>query len=142
MTPWSVVQLGRSQGWEEFTTSHPLSPKPVRGKRFLTDDLALTGMEVSVNRLPAGRVVPFLHRHRHHEELYVFLDGDGEFFADGERIPVTAGTAIRVAPPVARSWRSTGDTPLVYLVIQATEGTLAAHTFADGEPCGGNPWQD
>lgn len=139
---YRVARLGPAEAWSEFSIRHPLSPKPVKGKKFLTGDLGLTAMEVSVNRLPAGFAVPFLHRHRHHEELYLFLDGDGEFIADGERIAITPGTAIRVAPPVARSWRSTGDKPLVYLVVQATEHSLSGHEIEDGEPCGGNPWKE
>lgn len=139
---YTVADLGTPAQWKDHSTPHPLSPTPVRGKKFLTADLGLTGMEVSVNSLPPGRAVPFLHKHRRHEELYLFIAGEGEFLADGERIPVQAGTAVRVAPDVARSWRSTGNTPLHYIVVQATEGSLAATTTRDGVPCGGNPWND
>ena len=36
----------------------------------LHDKLALTGCEVSVNELPAGAAVPFVHRHQENEELW------------------------------------------------------------------------
>lgn len=136
----ATVELGAPATWDAFAFRHPLASRPVKGKKFLAADLGLTAMEISVNHLPPQAAVPFLHRHRAHEELYVFLEGEGEFLVDGERFPVRAGSAVRVAPPAARSWRNTGDVPLVYLVVQATAGTLAAQGIADGEPCGGNPW--
>ena len=37
----------------------------------LHDALGLTGCEASYNVLPAGAAVPFVHAHKHNEELYV-----------------------------------------------------------------------
>ena len=36
----------------------------------LHDSLALTGAEVSINHLPAGAGVPFVHSHKQNEEIY------------------------------------------------------------------------
>lgn len=44
----------------------------------LHDALGLTGCEVSVNALPAGAAVPFVHRHVKNEEVYGVLEGRGE----------------------------------------------------------------
>ena len=38
------------------------------GRVELHDELALTGAEISVNRLPAGAGVPFVHAHKNNEE--------------------------------------------------------------------------
>ena len=44
------------------------------GRVELHDTLALTGAEVSLNRLPAGAGVPFVHFHRNNEEIYGVLE--------------------------------------------------------------------
>ena len=36
----------------------------------LHDKLSLTGAEISVNSLPAGAGVPFVHSHKNNEEIY------------------------------------------------------------------------
>ena len=63
----------------------------------LHDKLGLTGAEVSVNRLPAGAAVPFVHAHKQNEELYGVLEGRGELWIDGE---VVEGG--RLVPHLAR----------------------------------------
>lgn len=36
----------------------------------LHESLSLTGAEVSINTLPAGASVPFVHSHKNNEEIY------------------------------------------------------------------------
>ena len=74
------------------------------GRVELHDKLALTGAEISVNRLPAGAGVPFVHAHKNNEEIYGVLEGKGKAVLDGEEIALTAGDWLRVAPatPVLR----------------------------------------
>lgn len=64
----------------------------------LHDKLGLTGCEVSVNRLPAGAAVPFVHAHKQNEELYGVLEGRGELWIDGEVVEVKAGDWFRISP--------------------------------------------
>ena len=54
------------------------------GRVELHDKLALTGAEISVNRLPAGAGVPFVHSHKNNEEIYGILSGKGRAVIDGE----------------------------------------------------------
>ena len=61
----------------------------------LHDELGLTGCEVSVNQLPAGAAVPFVHAHQQNEELYGILSGAGEIWLDGEVIALRAGDWLR-----------------------------------------------
>jgi len=81
-------------------------------------------MEVSVTTLPAGVAIPFLHRHRAHEELYVFTAGRGQMQVDGETIDVEEGSVVRVAPGGARGVRAAAGEELRYLCIQAREGSM------------------
>lgn len=103
----------------------------VKGKLFLGRELGLTGCEVSVNRLPAGKGVPFVHSHQQNEELYLVIRGRGVFFIDGAEIPVSEGSVIRVAPAGERAYRA-GDEDLYFLCIQAREGSLMQATRDDG----------
>ncbi|WP_129125645.1 cupin domain-containing protein [Geomonas oryzae] len=103
----------------------------VKGKYFLGKNLGLTGCEVSLNRLQAGKGMPFLHAHRKNEELYIFLSGNGTFCVDGEEFPVREGSVVRVAPEGARSWTA-GTEDLYFICIQAEVGTLSGATLEDG----------
>ena len=52
----------------------------------LHDKLQLTGAEVSVNNLPAGASVPFVHYHKRNEEIYFVTAGKGKAVIDGEAV--------------------------------------------------------
>ena len=45
----------------------------------LHDELNLTGCEISCNQMPAGAAVPFVHKHKENEEVYIITQGGGEF---------------------------------------------------------------
>jgi mannose-6-phosphate isomerase-like protein (cupin superfamily) len=135
MSHYTRFEAGASSEWSKLEFPHPRFSRPVRGKFFLGAPLALTGMEVSVNSLPPGAAVPFLHTHREHEELYVFLEGRGDFQVDGERFEVGPGSCVRVAPEGKRSWRNSSSEPLLALVIQAKAGSLAGQAIEDGVVC-------
>lgn len=133
MSTVTRFEAGPLAHWDQWSFKHPSLHKPAPGKLFLGEKLQLTGMELSLNTLPPGRGVPFYHRHHHHEEVYVVLVGSGEFQVDDERFEVSEGSTLRVAPEGVRTWRNTGSVPLVYLVIQAVEGSLQQHEIEDGE---------
>jgi uncharacterized cupin superfamily protein len=128
---FSVKDYGDLESWSAFQLPHPRFGV-VPGKQFLRSELGLTGIEISLNSLSPGKAVPFLHGHRQNEELYLFLSGEGQMLLDGQAVPVKGGTAVRVAPPVLRSWRNTGKDQLTCVVIQAREGSLQQATTADG----------
>ena len=103
----------------------------VKGKCFIGKRLGLTGSEVSLNRLPAGKGTPFVHAHKKNEELYIFLCGNGTFYIDGEEFPVQEGSLVRVAPAGERAWKA-GDKDLYFICIQAEAGSLTQATREDG----------
>ena len=72
----------------------------------LHDQLGLTGCEVSINSLPAGAAVPFVHAHKQNEELYGVLSGSGEIWIDGEVHAINAGDWYRVSPSGKRAIRA------------------------------------
>jgi mannose-6-phosphate isomerase-like protein (cupin superfamily) len=102
-----------------------------RGKYFIGKELGLTGSEVSLNRLPAGKYMPFVHAHQKNEELYIVLRGNGMFYVDGDEFPIQEGSLIRVAPEGERGWKA-GDEDLYFICIQAEAGSLTQATLEDG----------
>lgn len=104
------------------------------GKYFIGKELGLTGSEVSLNRLPAGKGMPFVHAHMKNEELYIVLRGNGTFFVDGDEFPVQEGSLIRVAPAGERAFKA-GSEDMYFICIQAQEGSLSQATLEDGIRC-------
>ena len=70
------------------------------GKYFIGSELGLTGCEVSLNRLPAGKGMPFVHTHTKNEELEAPRSARQRHnsHVDGEEFPIREGSLIRVAP--------------------------------------------
>lgn len=102
------------------------------GRVTLKDALALTGSEISVNELPPGVSVPFVHSHKRNEEVYMILKGKGRFYIDGEELQVEEGNAIRVDPAGARCLKADDQTPIRYLCIQTEANSLVQFTQSDG----------
>ncbi len=75
----------------------------------LHDALGLTGAEVSINKLPAGAGVPFVHAHKSNEEIYGILSGRGKAVIDGEEVALSAGDWLRVAPAAKRQFSAAED---------------------------------
>ena len=111
----------------------------VPGKLFFKAHAGGTGAEVSLNVLPAGAGVPFLHRHEGNDEWYLFSGGAGRFYADGEVFEVGPGDAVRLDPAAARSLKSVGPEPLTYWCVQVPAAADAGAEIADGRPVEGSP---
>lgn len=97
----------------------------------LHDKLSLTGAEISINTLPKGKGVPFIHSHRQNEEIYAILDGKGTAVIDGESVALSAGDWIRIAPAAKRQFIASSESPLRYICIQVKENSLAQFTAND-----------
>ncbi len=108
--------------------------KVEQGARFeLHDALELTGAEVSINELPKGAGVPFVHSHRENEEIYGILEGCGRAEIDGESVPLAAGDWLRVAPAAKRRFFAAENSPIKYICIQVKAGSLKNYTATDAE---------
>ena len=97
----------------------------------LHETLGLTGAEVSVNNLPAGAEVPFVHAHKNNEEIYGVVEGAGSATIDGEEVALVAGDWLRVAPAAKRQFRAAADSAITYVCIQVKEGSLGGFTADD-----------
>lgn len=97
----------------------------------LHDKLSLTGAEISINNLPAGGSVPFVHAHKKNEEIYAILSGKGKAVIDGETIELTAGDWIRISPAAKRQFFAAQDTAISFICIQVKENSLEEYTKDD-----------
>ncbi len=97
----------------------------------LHDQLALTGAEISVNNLPAGASVPFVHSHKNNEEIYIILSGQGRAEVDGESFDLQKGDFVRVAPAGRRQFFAAADSGISYICIQVKSGSLEGYTDDD-----------
>lgn len=97
----------------------------------LHDLLSLTGAEISVNSLPAGAGVPFVHSHKQNEEIYGVLAGRGRAVIDGETVELSAGDWVRVSPAAKRQFSAAADSGIRFICVQARENSLEGYTMDD-----------
>ncbi len=101
------------------------------GRTELHNALGLTGAEVSVNSLPAGAGVPFVHSHRNNEEIYGVVSGRGKALIDGEEVTLAVGDWLKVAPKAKRQFSAADDEGITFVCIQVKENSLGGFTADD-----------
>ncbi|OFI39409.1 hypothetical protein BIU82_13840 [Arthrobacter sp. SW1] len=89
-------------GWKAFYTRRELA-SPTEAVEWAT--------------LPPG-AVSGEHRHTRTEEIYLILDGTGEFFLNGAPHPVRRGTLALTTPGNVHGLRNSGATTLNWWVIE------------------------
>ena len=118
---------------EEIGNLAEVGTKYENGKAFLHDLLGLTSCEISISSMPAGVKLPFNHKHKQNEEVYIFLKGSGVMTLDGETVEIQEGSCVRVLPAAVRTMQAKTD--IQYICVQAKEGSLEQFGFGDGEMC-------
>ena len=103
------------------------------GKQFVKDAAGQTSCEISFGSHPSGASVQFFHSHKENEENYIILSGAGKFQVNNEVFDVAEGSVIRVATNCDRNLKCTSAEPMVYICIQAKEGSLGGYTMSDAE---------
>lgn len=103
------------------------------GKGFVKDSTGATSCEISFGTLPSGAAVPFFHSHKENEENYIILSGKGKFQVNDETFDIADGSVIRVATNCDRNLKCTSEEPMIYICIQAKEGSLGGYTMTDAE---------
>ena len=101
------------------------------GRVELHETLSLTGAEISINNLPAGANVPFVHSHKTNEEVYGILSGK-ELTLCGRRNsdPITSSESNFLSVnnnfSLARK-----DTGISFVCVQTKENSLEKFTAND-----------
>lgn len=101
------------------------------GRTELHEKLSLTGAEISINQLPAGANVPFVHAHKNNEEIYGILSGKGKAIIDNEEIDFIAGDWLRISPAAKRQFFASQESGITYVCIQVKENSLGGFTADD-----------
>lgn len=130
---FTAVNIGDIDKISEYSIIHPKLQQAIQGKVFVKDATNAGGMEISFNSLPPKTELPYFHRHFQNEETYIFLKGSGDFQVDEDCFPIQEGCVVRVAPTGIRCFRNTSDEPMIYIVIQSKENSLAQYSHGDGE---------
>ena len=97
----------------------------------LHEKLALTGAEISINTLPAGANVPFVHSHKENEEIYGILSGNGKVIIDGEETELAAGDWLKIMPAAKRQFFAASNSGITFVCIQVKENSLGGFTADD-----------
>lgn len=97
----------------------------------LHEKLSLTGAEISINQLPQGASVPFVHSHKQNEEIYGILSGKGKVIIDDEEIELTAGDWLKIAPKAKRQFFAANDSEISFVCIQVKENSFSSFTADD-----------
>lgn len=116
-------------------TEQVFQPNPnfkIEGKTFVKEDLKLTSAEISFNTMQPNTAIPFLHKHKENEEIYIGIKGQGQLLLNDHYVDVKEGTAVRVATDTERSIRNNSEKPFSFIVVQAKENSLEGSTISDG----------
>ena len=105
--------------------------------RFATADLGLEKSGVSYQRLAAEFRMPFGHKHKEQEELYVVVSGGGRVKIEDEILDLERWDAVRVPGDEMRCFEA-GPDGLEYLAFGAPN-TGPPSADAEMEP---NWWTD
>lgn len=97
----------------------------------LHDKLGLTGAEISINTIPEGGSVPFIHAHKTNEEIYYILSGKGKAIINGEEVSLDTGDWIRISPAAKRQFFAGEHDAISYLCIQVKANSLEQYTGDD-----------
>lgn len=142
MSDFEVTSIGAMDEWRAHVGGFTAATER-EGRRVVDHDLNMQYIGVTVNALTPGEEAGYWHAHSEIEELYIFLDGEGEMALDDQIIQVKAGSAVRVGQGVKRTWRCTPDSPtdLKWMCIRAGGGELASiPTDAQRDPETPMPW--
>ena len=77
--------------------------------RFARSALGLEKSGVTLFKVEPGFKVPWGHRHRDQEEVYLVLRGSATVVFDDERAELGEWDAVRIPPAVARSFEAGPD---------------------------------
>ncbi|MGB4137625.1 MAG: cupin domain-containing protein [Microbacterium sp.] len=113
MSDYTTIEIGALDSWD--------------GKTFVEKDLGAEFSGMSVNSTEPGGESPYWHAHAKLEEIYIVIDGHGEFAADDDVLPLAPGSVVRVGPGVQHALRCLPDSsvPLKWLCVRAAGTPLA-----------------
>ena len=129
---YKLLEIGKFEHLDQHEFVHPRFGTKDTARIFVGELLDSSGSEISFRKLAPGTTIPFLHKHHEHEEIYVFLRGKGQFQVDEDVFQVEEGSIVKVSTQGSRSLKNNSDEFMIYMVVQATEGSLKKYNVMDG----------
>lgn len=128
-----MTNIGALSDWREHFGGFDAS-RSRQGRRVVDHEITMQFIGLTANALEPGEQAGYWHTHSRVEELYVFLEGDGQMGLDDAVVDVHAGSVVRVAQGVWRTWRAdpASSSQLRWLCIRAG-GEELPHLPNDGE---------
>jgi mannose-6-phosphate isomerase-like protein (cupin superfamily) len=98
-------------GWTKKNFADVTDRSPNETMEWRLSRGAIRSRQVGVSRFTyaPGARMPFGHRHRQQEEVYVIVRGSGRMKLDDEIVDVAEWDVIRVAPAVMRAFEGGPD---------------------------------
>lgn len=142
MNKFTVTELGALETWRDYVGGfRPDTTRP--GRRVVDHEFTSRFVGLTANSYVPGEQCGYWHVHSILEEVYVFLEGEGQMGLDDEIVDVAAGTVVLVQPGVMRTWRCKPERPtnLKWICIRAGQDPLPPLPD-DAEPLWGLalPW--
>ncbi len=128
---YSKIELGELSALSNYTFQ-PNANFKIDGKRFVKDELGLTSSEISFNVMAPDTAIPFLHKHKENEEVYIGIKGSGQILLNDQYVDITQGSVVRVPTTTERAIRNNSKEIFIFIVVQAKENSLQGSTTTDG----------
>jgi mannose-6-phosphate isomerase-like protein (cupin superfamily) len=98
-------------GWTKKNFADVADRSPDETMQWRLSRGAIRSQQVGVSRFTfaPGARMPFGHRHREQEEVYVIVAGSGRAKLDEEIVEVAEWDVLRVAPAVMRAFEAGAD---------------------------------
>ena len=120
MTGYSVTSIGPMDSWRDhFGGFVPDTSRD--GRRVVDHELDTEVIGFTATAYEPGEEAGYWHSHSELEEVYIFLEGEGQMGLDDDVIDVHPGSVVHVATGVMRTWRAKPDSPtqLRWLCVRA-----------------------
>lgn len=128
---YSKIELGTLSSLAE-NIFQPSPDFKIEGKKFVKEELGLTSSEISFNTMASNTAIPFIHKHKENEEIYIGIKGQGQLLLNDNYVDIAEGTIVRVATNTERAIRNNSANDFTFIVIQAKENSLEGSTVSDG----------
>ena len=120
MSNYSITNIGPLDSWRDhFGGFVPATTRT--GRRVVDHELNGDVIGISATAYEPGEQAGYWHSHSEIDEVYLFLEGEGQMGLDDEVIDLHPGTVVQVGTGVMRTWRCKPDSPsqLRWLCIRA-----------------------
>jgi len=127
MANYSVTEIGSLDSWRNHYGG--FVPETTRdGRRVVDHELNSEVIGFTATSYLPGEEAGYWHSHSELEEVYLFLEGEGQMGLDDEVVDVHPGTVVHFGTEVMRTWRCKPDSAvnLKWLCIRARQIPLPA----------------